>query len=124
MYNFLKASMRCFIGSTFLLFSSLTQAGQGWCGTGYITSVYAGGWNQDGLIIHLEAIDGKEPPNFFSSVLLRFSLDLTEKRLDMIQAVALLALANGNAVELYSHNVNSSGQPDCSNMTQIKVFRR
>lgn len=122
MKNTIKNLSKLVAGAA-LLASSQLYAASGVCAVGYITKFYAGGWNQDGFIIKMEYTDGTTPPNTFYMGTLRFDPALQEGRLKAIQSAAMLAMANGNKVEVFRPTTHPSGSHDCPKMTQIKVMR-
>jgi len=97
-------------------------AAQGVCARGTVSQVYAGGWNQDGLVVTIDYEAGFSAPNDFNGSI-RFSPGLSDRRLKSLTAMALMAVANGNPVIIYTHNDTANGVLDCSNATEMRVCR-
>ena len=86
------------------------------CGTGYITEVVEGSENGDDLLVKLQYSNDIRPDQD-SNGYLRFSKELGVERMRGIRAIAYLALANGNQVEI------SQDSGTCAAVTQIKLYR-
>lgn len=86
------------------------------CGTGYITEVIEGHENANDLLIKLSYSSDVRPDQDTDGYL-RFSESLGVERMRGIRAIAYLALANGNQVEI------SQDSGTCAAATAIKLFR-
>ena len=123
----MKMLKRQLIGLALIACSSYSFGGE--CATGYVTDVYVGGWNQEGLHIKLEYTDGTSPPTVWpaganaASGLMQFKQSLGADRINALRAVAMLALANGNKVIVKSNVNNSAGQLDCTSASEIQLRR-
>ena len=86
------------------------------CGTGYITEVVEGSENANDLLIKIQYTTDTRPDQDTNGYL-RFSEELGVERMRGIRAIAYLALANGNQIEI------SQDSGTCAAATQIKLYR-
>lgn len=101
--------------STVLLLAS-TNVFASVCGTGYITEVIEGNENGNDLLIKIQYTTDTRPDQDHNGYL-SFSESLGVERMRGIRAIAYLALANGNQVEI------SQDSGTCAAATQIKLYR-
>lgn len=100
---------------SFGLASNLAHAGS--CGSGLVTEVKEGGWNNNHLLVRIDNSlgHGVHPDTTFHAYV-RYKDDLPTKRLDGIRALASLALVSGSIVETFSHF------DSCDNATELAVL--
>lgn len=83
-------------------------------GTAYITEVIEGSDNANDLLVKIQYTNDTRPDADVDGYL-RFSEDLGVERMRGIRAIAYIALANGNQVEI------SQDSGTCASATQIKL---
>ncbi|MEE9322073.1 MAG: hypothetical protein V3U76_16630 [Granulosicoccus sp.] len=91
------------------------------CGEGYVGMVSEGSFGENNLFVQLVNSSGAvtTTSGYKGQPFIRFSDTLITEQINSIRALAYLALANGNYVELWS-----KGSQSCtSELNEIKLFR-
>jgi uncharacterized protein YdbL (DUF1318 family) len=91
------------------------------CGEGYIGMVGEGAFGENNLFVQLVNSQGAitTTSGYKGQPFLRFSDTLVTEQINSIRALAYLAFANGNFVELWS----KGGGSCVSELIEIKLFR-
>lgn len=96
-----------------------TPAVAGKCAQGYIYELSEGSYGTNDLMFKMNYTTTSPPNSYYGWM--RFRSDLDAAKLRSIRAMAYMALANGNELEVWTTYDNGQGQSDCTRATELKL---